>query len=144
MSANLDLVRSIYADWERGDFGSAEWADPEIDAVWADGPLPGNSRGLASMAERQREVLNAWGHFRVEAESYRELNEEDVLVLHRLVARGKSSGVDLGELRSQGAGLFHLREARVTAMTIYWDRDRALVDLGLVPEVGSGDGARPG
>jgi hypothetical protein len=41
---NLELVRSIYAAWERGDYTSTEWAHPEIEFGFADGPTPGRCR----------------------------------------------------------------------------------------------------
>ena len=46
MSANLELVRSIYADWERGDFSSTEWADAEIEWAFADESSTGVWTGL--------------------------------------------------------------------------------------------------
>jgi hypothetical protein len=97
-SANLDLVRSIYAPHERGDCSSAEWAHPEIEYVITDGPSPGNWTGLAGMAEGWREVLSAWDDFRGEAEEYRELDDERVLVLTRNSGRGKTSGLELGQM----------------------------------------------
>jgi ketosteroid isomerase-like protein len=127
---NVDLVRSIYAAWERGDFSSTEWAHPEIEFVTADGPAPG-TWGLAGIAEGWRDVLGAWEEFRVAADEYRELDSERVLVLHHLSARGKTSGLELEQMQTTGANLFHVRGGKVTRNVFYFDCERALADVGL-------------
>src|SRR5713101_7979882 len=113
VSANLDLVRSICAAWERGDFSSVEWAHPEIEYVYPDGPSPGSWTGLARMAEGMRGWLSAWEDFRVEAEEYRELDGGHVLVLTHRSGRGKASGLELGQMRTPGAVLFRVRGSEV-------------------------------
>jgi ketosteroid isomerase-like protein len=130
-SANLDLVRSLYADWERGDWSHADWAHPDIEWVIADGPTAGRWTGVAGMAESFLSMLNAWDDLRICAEEYRTLDDERVLVLGRLSGRGKTSGIELGELHARGAGVIHVRDGKVTKIVSYYDRDRALADLGL-------------
>jgi hypothetical protein len=92
-SANLDLVRSIHAAWERGDFSSTEWAHPEIEYVAPDGPEPSSGTGMLGLAKAWRDFLGAWGDYRAVAEQYRELDGERVLVLLHATARGKASGL---------------------------------------------------
>ncbi len=134
-SSNLDLVRSIYAAWERGDFfSSADWADPAIEYVQADGPAPRSWKGLAGLAEAGRDWLGAWEDLRTEAEEYRELDDERVLVLIRRRGRGKTSGLELGQMRTQGAGLFSIRDGKVVRLVTYHDPERAFADLGIAPE----------
>ena len=135
MSENLDLVRSIFADWERGDYSSVTWAHPDIEYVVADGPAPGSWNGLTGMTEAWRGLASAWEELRVLAAEYLALDDERVLVLLDNSGRGKTSGIDLHEVRG-GANLFHVRHGKVTRYVIYWDRDRALADLGLAPEGG--------
>jgi ketosteroid isomerase-like protein len=130
-STNLDLVRSIYAAWERGEFSRAEWADPEIEFVVADGPEPGTWTGLAGLAEWSRDFLSTWEDLHAEAEEFREIDRERVLVLLHNRGRGKMSGLEVGQMSGKAANLFHVRKGKVTRFVNYFDRDRALADLGL-------------
>jgi len=133
MSANLDLVRSIYVDWDRGDFSHVEWAHPDIEYAIVEGPSPGTWTGLAEMRHAWREFLSVWEDHRTEVEEYRELDAERVLVLVHFSGRGKASGLEAAQWGTTkgGANVVHVRDGKVTRLVIYFDRERAFADLGV-------------
>jgi ketosteroid isomerase-like protein len=130
----LEFVRSIYADWERGDFASAEWAHPDIEFAVGDSFEAGGVTGLVRMAEAWHDWLSAWEQYRVEVDEYRKLDDERILVLMLHCGRGKTSGLDVGQTKRAGANVLHVRDGKVTKLVLYWDRERALADLGLSEE----------
>ena len=133
-SDNVERVRAIYEPWSRGDwFGPADWADPDIEYVMADGPNPGAWRGIRALAAVWRETISPFSEFRVAIEEMRELDDGRVLVLTRNTGRGKTSGLELGDMQTRGANVLQFRDDKVTRLVAYFNRDLALADLGLQP-----------
>jgi ketosteroid isomerase-like protein len=126
-SANLDLVRSIYAAWEGGDFRWVDWAHPEIRYERADGLSPGEWRGVDGMTESFRDSIIVADHFL-------DLGGDRVLVSFHQTGRGKASGIDVKHFDTNGASLFEVSGGKVTKIAQYSDRDRAFADLGLSPD----------
>jgi hypothetical protein len=88
---------------------------------------------VAGAAKGWRDFLSAWEEYRAQAEEYRELDDQHVLVLFRRSGRGKQSGIELSEVASKGAVLYQVQDGRVTRQVLYNDPERALTDLGLAP-----------
>jgi ketosteroid isomerase-like protein len=132
-SSNLDLVRAIYANWERGDYSSAAWLHPTVEFEIADGPDAGSVTGISEAKAAFREFLGMWEEFRTEAQEYRELDDERVLVYVHNGGRAKSSGLEVGQLMGSkdGANVLVIRNGKVVKFSIYFDREHALADLGL-------------
>ncbi|HTQ68441.1 MAG TPA: nuclear transport factor 2 family protein [Solirubrobacteraceae bacterium] len=129
---NLELVRAIYANWERGNWSSVWWAHPDIEYVMVDEPGAEVHRGLEAMGQGWRAFLSAWEDYRVEALEYRRIDEERVLVSLVAQGRGRGSGVGLEEsARAPGANVFVIRDGRVVRLDAYFLLANALADLGL-------------
>ena len=131
MSENLDLVRSIYADWERGDFGHVEWASPDIEYTGVDGLSPGTSRGI-----RPWEQAGASSSLTGAASVPRPRSTESLTTSGCSCCIALAGAEERAESRSghtgaKGACLFFVADGKITKLSLYSVRDRAFADLGL-------------
>ena len=81
------------------------------------------------MARRYADWLRGWRDFRAEPEEYFVVDDSRILVFVRNSARGRTSGLEL-DTRSV-ANFFEVRGGKVVRIVLYWDRARALAELGL-------------
>ena len=122
----MEIVRSIFADWARGDYASADWADPDIEFVGADAM---ESKGINGLSERWGEFLEAWDHFSTLAEEILDASDDRVLALVRFRGRGRGSGTPVTDF--SGANLFTFRDGKVVRLVLYTDTQEALEAAGL-------------
>ena len=68
---------------------------------------------------------------RLREQQQRELVRDDVVhAVPRARERG-DGGVQLGRVDSRNASVHHIKDGKVVKLILYWDRDRALADLGV-------------
>ena len=108
---NVEIVRSIYAAWERDGFPTpSELLDPEIEYVNPAGAVePGTRRGLEAFHRAVQKVIEGWETWQMEPEAFESAGDQ-VAVVVRYRARGRESGV---EVEGRESALWTLRDGRV-------------------------------
>lgn len=128
---NVDIVRRLYEEWSQGNYDNrapfAEDLDFEMSGWVMLKSKPITARGIDGMASVWREVLRDWDDFHTgPIEELIEVGDQ-VVVVTRLVARGRKSGA---EVNSPRAALFTLGEGKITRLLLA-DREEAFKAAGL-------------
>jgi ketosteroid isomerase-like protein len=118
---NVEIVRRVFAAWERGDFTYVDDFDPEIEFEMVDWPHQTKVNGIDAMWETWRSTLSAWVGFRSIPDEITGFGDR-VLVTTRVEGRGKESGADVS---ADVATVFTFENGKVTRMALYWNRDAA-------------------
>jgi ketosteroid isomerase-like protein len=128
---NVEIVRRIYAEWERGNFAAAaEWYDPEIrfEAWMPDASENVTAHGVAELRDFTGNWFAQWKNYRVIGDEFREASDDKVFVGGRQVASGHQSGV---EVESPGFAVWTFRGGKVVELFLNYDRHKALEVAGL-------------
>lgn len=128
---NIDTVKLLYEQWSQGDYDNRDPFAEDLDFEMAGWVMlqskPIKARGVDGMASAWREVLQVWDQFRTGPIEKLIETEDQIVVLSRLIARGKHSGVEVDAPRG---ALFTFREGKIARLLLA-DREGVLKAAGL-------------
>ena len=127
--AHVDIVKQMVAAFNRRDLDRLqEGSTPDMEWETAMGAIETEVFEGFEGAETYIERLgDAWGEFQTIAEDVRDVGER-VLMLGRIVGRGKGSGVAVEMPLGQ---VFDFRDGKVCRIRSYLDHAEALKAVGL-------------
>ncbi len=127
---NVEVVRRIYNEWEKGDFLAAlPLLDQQVTfETWMPDSGMVVVHGLDELASFMRDWLGQWRDYRVIGDEFRAVGTDHVFVAGRQAATGRESGV---EVDSPGFGVWTFRAGKVVRLLTHYDRRAALEAVGL-------------
>jgi ketosteroid isomerase-like protein len=129
---DVALLEGILEEWGRGEFwNGAPYAD-DVVFVRA-GPDGGEYHGIDGLSAAWRDFLAAWEDFRIETDRVMAGEAGVYVLLIRLTARGKGSGVTID---AEVANVVRMRDGRIARLEMFWDRDTALTAAGVSEDAG--------
>jgi len=126
---SLTIVRAIHAALARGESpASLGLLHPDIEYVNPPGAVePGTRRGVAAYEDAIRSINEAFGDVRIEVREMKDVGDQ-VVVLARYIAQGRSSGV---KLESEDGYVWTVRHGLAVSFQWFNDPVKALEAVGL-------------
>jgi ketosteroid isomerase-like protein len=131
---NVEIVRASIEAFESGDIESALNAlDPEIEWHATVGGIDEGRvyRGREEVVQGFVDYFAVWERMEMRAEKFIDAGDEEVVVFHHEVAKGRQSGV---VVETETGTVQTVRDGKIVRVRSYMDRDEALKAAGLREE----------
>jgi ketosteroid isomerase-like protein len=128
--SNVEIVRAGIDAWNRRDVSAAlEFLHDDAELIPMRAVFEGTVyRGADGFKALLDDMSDDWEDFSLEADEVRDIDDSHVLVLGRILGRGKASGM---EIEAPAAWVCEFRDRKVAKVQFYAHEEAARDDLGL-------------
>jgi ketosteroid isomerase-like protein len=130
LQENVEIIRKVYEQAGNDPDANVDLLAAEAVMDWtaSRAPYSGIYRGQDEILAFWRIFAEAWEEWSVELKEVIEIDPETILCVTLVRARGKGSQIPI---EARGAGVWSLRDGKVTRATLYQSKAEALNAVGL-------------